>query len=263
MDGKLTIAFIGAGRLACQLAPTLSDVGFRVAQVISKEGRDAEKLGALVGAVSNDRISALDPDIDLVMLTVPDRELDTIYQDLSHYRGFLVHTSGTFPLRPMTNDKDRCGVLYPLQTFSNNRPLDWKRIPLFIEATDLHTESLLFEIGRKLSERVVLLDTNRRRILHLAAVFANNFSNHMLVIAEKILERADLPVDWLDELVRETFEKAMDIGALNAQTGPAIRKDDPTINTHFELLHWDHQMAELYQYLTRSIQINDVTESTD
>ena len=146
----------------------------------------------------------------------------------------------------------RYGVFYPLQTFSKQRIVDFSRIPIFIEACDGENLSILENLGLSISSDVRVLSSEKRRNIHLAAVFACNFTNHIYALAANILEDADIPFDVLLPLIDETVSKVHHIPPREAQTGPAVRYDENVINKHLNMLS-DPMMNEIYRLLSQSI----------
>ena len=148
----------------------------------------------------------------------------------------------------------RGGVLYPLQTFSAGREIDWPTVPLCVEAADPAAQATLLALAGSLSQHVRLLATDQRLKLHVAAVFANNFTNHLLGIADALLAEAALPPELLAPLVRETVDKALANPPFSVQTGPAARRDAPTLAAHHAALTAHPAWRALYDQLTASIQ---------
>lgn len=149
----------------------------------------------------------------------------------------------------------RTGVFYPLQTFSRDQnPLDFEEIPLCIEAGDPETEASLVAMGQEISSIVYLVSSAERRVLHLSAVFACNFTNHLLSIANDLTDAHDLEFDLLRPLIRETFRKALAAtNPTDVQTGPARRGDQKTISTHLAMLNQQPRLKEMYELITESI----------
>jgi predicted short-subunit dehydrogenase-like oxidoreductase (DUF2520 family) len=146
------------------------------------------------------------------------------------------------------------GVFYPLQTFSPGRMIDWPTVPLCIEAADAAGEATLLALARSLSQQVQLVATNQRQRLHVAAVFASNFTNHLLGISQALLQEANLPFTLLEPLLRETVEKALAAPPFSVQTGPAVRRDAPTLARHEAELVAHPTWLEVYKLLSISIQ---------
>lgn len=198
------------------------------------------------------------PPADLYLLAVPDAAVPEVLATVTWPAGALVaHVAGALPLAVFAaTPQVRGGVLYPLQTFSPGRAIDWPTVPLFVEAADAATESTLLALAQSLSQRVALLDSAQRLRLHLGAVFASNFTNHVLGIAHELLNEAELDFALLAPLVRETVDKALaaQLGPFVVQTGPAARHDAPTLAAHTAALANHPAWQMLYTQLTQSIQ---------
>lgn len=248
------IGFIGAGRVAWHLAPALKISGHRVLQVISKSALSAQKLGDRVGCEHTDRITKLDRDIQILFLTVADHALVELINDISDYRGIVVHTSGTFSSMRFACQKYKYGAMYPLQTFSIGRTIDLANVPVFVEGCDPEVTNVLLNLASGFSSQVHVAGHEERRWMHLAAVWSNNFTNHMLTNAYGIMNEHSLPVKWLEPLIRETFIKAIEKGPLKSQTGPAVRHDQQTIKKHVDLLSYSQELQVLYKRISDSIQ---------
>jgi predicted short-subunit dehydrogenase-like oxidoreductase (DUF2520 family) len=248
------IGFIGAGRVAWHLAPALKKSGNRVIQVISKSALSAQKLGDRVGCEHTDQITKLDRDIQILFLTVADHSLVELINDISDFRGIVVHTSGTFSALRFTCQKYKYGGMYPLQTFSIGRAVDLTDVPVFVEGCEPSITEILVKLASGFSNQVHVVSHEERRWMHLAAVWSNNFTNHMLTNAYGIMNEHSMPVEWLEPLIRETFNKAIEMGPVKAQTGPAIRHDQATIKKHVDLLSYSQELQVLYKRITDSIQ---------
>jgi predicted short-subunit dehydrogenase-like oxidoreductase (DUF2520 family) len=257
------IGFIGAGRVAWHLAPALKNSGHRIIQVISKSALSAQKLGDRLGCEHTDRITNLDRDIQILFLTVADHALVELINDISDYRGIVVHTSGTFSSMRFTCQKYKYGGMYPLQTFSIGRPLDLSNVPVFIEGCEPAVTEILVSLASGFSSEVHLVGHEERRWMHLAAVWANNFTNHMMANAYGIMNEHSVDVKWLEPLIRETFNKAIEMGPQRSQTGPAVRHDHQTLKKHVDLLSYSQELQVLYKRISDSIQSSAETAKGD
>lgn len=240
--------------MAWHLAPALKNSGNRILQVISKSALSAQKLGDRLGCEHTDQITKLDKDIQILFLTVADHSLVELINDISDYRGIVVHTSGTFSSMRFTCQKYKYGGMYPLQTFSIGRPVNMSDVPVFIEGCEPAVTQILVSLASGFSNQVHAVGHEERRWMHLAAVWSNNFTNHMITTAYSIMNEHSLPVEWLEPLIRETFNKALDLGPLKSQTGPAVRHDQFTIKKHVDLLSYSQELQVLYKRITDSIQ---------
>jgi predicted short-subunit dehydrogenase-like oxidoreductase (DUF2520 family) len=257
----MRIGFFGAGRVAAALAPALAAAGHPVAFLASRTQSSAAAVAALLPqpcpALALPLTQPLLP-ADLYLLAVPDAAVPEVLAAVAWPAGALVaHVAGALPLAVFAAAPQvRGGVLYPLQTFSPGRPIDWPTVPLFVEAANAAAEAVLLGIAHSLSQRVALLDSAQRLRLHLGAVFAGNFTNHVLGIAHALLAEAGLDFGLLAPLVRETVDKALAAqpGPFAVQTGPAARHDAPTLAAHAAALANHPAWQTLYTQLSRSIQ---------
>ena len=253
----LRVALFGAGRVASQLGPALAAAGHHVAFVWSRTAPAAAALAArLPGAQALTALAAPLPPADVYLLAVPDAAVAPLLATVAWPAGALVaHLAGSLPLAVFAGlPAVRGGVFYPLQTFSPGRAIDWPAVPLCIEAADPAAEATLLHLAGSLSRQVLRLDSARRRQLHVAAVFANNFTNHLLGIADALLAEARLPAALLAPLVRETVDKALHHPPFAVQTGPAARRDAATLAAHHAALAAHPAWRALYEQLTASIQ---------
>ena len=189
------------------------------------------------------------PKTDITIIAVSDDAIETVSSKIS--TDFMVHTSGSMPLSALKNNT-RKGVFYPLQTFSKKKKVDFTQIPFCIEATTEKDEKLLEKLAGFLSKKIYRISSEQRKAIHVAAVFANNFTNHMYKIAHDICNTHQIPIEILNPLINETAEKIKVLPPALAQTGPAIRKDVATIKNHLFLL--TEKQQEIYTILTKSIQ---------
>ncbi|MBD2769578.1 DUF2520 domain-containing protein [Hymenobacter sp. BT664] len=254
---SLRIGLLGTGKVASQLGPGLAAVGHRIAFVWGRNGQRATALAdQLPGAQLLSVLPAPLPPADVYLLAVPDAAVAPLLQSTTWPAGALVaHLAGALPLDVFAGQAAvRGGVFYPLQTFSPGRTIDWPTVPLCIEAADPATEATLLELARSLSSQVLRLDSAQRLKLHVAAVFANNFTNHLLGVADALLAEAGLSPTLLAPLVRETVDKALAHPPFAVQTGPAARRDALTLAAHRTALAEHPAWRALYEQLTASIQ---------
>ena len=260
----MEITVIGAGNVAWHLAPALENAGHRINEVVSRQLTHARQLVSLLyDARPRSDLNVAKSSSRLFLLTVPDDALPDVCSRLVlPENAIVVHTSGSFSLESLNQLMQlysdipvKTGVFYPLQTFSRQQSaLDFEEIPLCIEASDPETEVALVAMGQEISSIVYLVSSAERRVLHLAAVFACNFTNHLLTIASDLTEAHDLEFDLLRPLIRETFRKALAANdPAEIQTGPARRNDQKTINTHRAMLNSQPRLQEIYELMTESI----------
>jgi predicted short-subunit dehydrogenase-like oxidoreductase (DUF2520 family) len=197
-----------------------------------------------------DDISKIE-DADIYIIGIPDDAISSFSESLSFQNKFVAHTSGGAAMNVLSS-KNRRGIFYPLQTFSKQREVDFKDIPICIEAENPNDLDLLRKLGETISEYVVEISSEKRTKLHLAAVFVNNFVNHLYEIGSEILKHEDLPFDLLKPLIAETASKIETLPPEEAQTGPAKRNDQKTIEKHLHLLA-DSPNKKIYELFTEQL----------
>lgn len=251
----MKVVCIGAGRLAHHLMPALKEAGCKIVQIYNRTQWPSVLLARRVGAADHTTdLKDIDRDADLYFLTISDDVIQEIagqLEFLHDIRGIGVHCSGVLSLDALPFD--RKGIFYPLQTFSEHHEVDWLKIPVIITANSHENAEVLKSLAFKISSAVYEMNDEQKVIIHLAAVFANNFTNHMLSIAERICMEHRVPFDILKPLIEMTMEKGLATSPSQNQTGPAARGDDATIQKHLDLLKHDPAIAELYKVITRSI----------
>lgn len=249
----MRIVFIGAGNLATNLAMALRKSGHEIVQVYSRTEESAKELAHQTVAEPVIQLSRIIGDADLYILSVKDDALEEVLQKLPLKDVFLVHTAGSVSmdiLKEFTNDY---GVIYPLQTFSRDRLVDFDDIPVCLEASTEENLKILETIASDLSKRFYFVDSVQRLYLHVAAVFACNFTNYMFASAENILRCHHFPFNILEPLIRETVDKAFVHSPSESQTGPAVRDDKQTMEKHLNLLSHSDKLQNLYSFVSDSI----------
>lgn len=256
MNNKsLDIVFIGSGNVATSLAPALDALNnCQVTAVYSRKIEHAQALcDKLKTAQACDSPASVPVDADIYIISVADDAVSEIVAKFTGHapQAIWTHTSGSVPstiLSPLSHDY---GVFYPLQTFSRERSVELSHVPFFIEGSNKETTEKLINLARRLSDNVRIADDNVRKLMHVAAVFACNFTNHLWAIADKILASHDIPLSVLRPLLEETLRKAMTMKPVDGQTGPARRNDRSIMEKHLAML--DSDDAKLYRILSDSI----------
>ncbi len=248
----MKIVFLGAGNLATQLSQEMRRAGMTIIQVFSPTADHAAQLARLLRCEWTDQLAGVRTDADLYVFAVKDTALPDVIAALPANDGLWVHTAGSVPVDVFAGHARRYGVLYPLQTFSKARTIRLDEVPVFIESHREEDASELLRIASAISSRVLFLPSDKRRYLHLAAVFACNFTNHMYAVAEQLLESEGIPSDVLLPLIDETAAKVHSLPPAQAQTGPAVRNDRAVIDAHLALLT-DPALKALYEQISHSI----------
>lgn len=247
------MVILGAGNVATHFSRHFYSRGHTISTIFSRTLQHAQSLAAEVGARGTDRPEEVPFVSDFYLVCLPDGAVEGMGRLLKDRKGIWVHTAGALPLAALRDVHPECGVLYPLQSLSSQVPLSLKEVPLLIEGSSPRVISRLRELAGEMSEEVYETDSDHRLILHLAAVFANNFTNHMVRIAGEILQDAGADSRLIIPLLRETFRKVEATGAASAQTGPAVRGDSETLRKHLQILERYPEWKKLYTFISRDI----------
>lgn len=249
------ISFIGSGRVAWHLAPAMENCGVAVGEVYSRKSENADYLiKRLYNAAKKTNLDFTGSQSDLFIICIADDAIEEIAREIIlPDNASLIHTSGSVSMDILSySAATSLGVFYPLQTFSKDQKIDFRSIPVLIEASDKAIQDKLSALAKAMSKKVVQANSNDRKIIHLAAVFASNFTNHMLTKAKYILESNQYDYELLKPLIAETLNKSLRMGPEAAQTGPAKRQDLAILEQHMELLE-DDSIREIYRLISQDI----------
>ncbi len=247
------IVLIGAGNVATNLALALKNKDKNIVQIYSHTEKSAKILGNKIHTSYTTDLNKIVTDADLYIVAVTDSSISSVVKNIHLKDNLIVHTSGSVSMEILKHVSSNFGVFYPLQTFTKTGYLDFDTIPVCIEANTLKNQEILSAFAKDLSKYVYVINSEKRKILHLSAVFACNFTNYMYYIAEDILKKYDIDFDILRPLIKETADKIAFNSPYNAQTGPAIRKDIQTINQHLDLLSYNDDYKKIYDLITGDI----------
>jgi predicted short-subunit dehydrogenase-like oxidoreductase (DUF2520 family) len=249
-----TVILIGAGKVATQLALTFKRKGLFVPQIWSRTPVSAQTLADKIQSHYTCDLHAIKQDGDLYIVCVPDHAIKEVVRDLPLRKSqLLVHTSGSVSMEVLKGYSRNIGVFYPLQTFSIERDIAFDHVPLLIEANDPQNLQLLTGLAGKISDYVTTMDSETRKYVHLAAVFAGNFSNFMYTLAGEVLAFKGISFDILRPLIEETAAKVQVNKPYSVQTGPAVRHDEAVIREHLKLLSGHDDYAEIYRLISDKI----------
>lgn len=258
-----TLVFIGSGNVATHLAKQVAQTSYTIKQIYSRNLNNADNLKKLLGIndiVTVDDLNLIDKEADFYIISVSDNAIESIIHSLPpDLKGIIVHTSGSTDIKIFQNQSGEnkslanYGVLYPLQTFSKQKEVNFLTIPFCIEADKLENLEKIRELALNLSPKVLELNSRQRMSLHIAAVFSCNFVNHFYVIAENILSENNLDFELIRPLIRETADKALMHSPAEVQTGPAIRKDYKIIEKHINFLQENKELSKLYIDISNAI----------
>ncbi|NIE98370.1 DUF2520 domain-containing protein [Acinetobacter sp. Tr-809] len=252
----MRITLIGAGRVATHLAKVLQ-LQHQIVQILSRDLQHAQTLANQVKAQAINEVQQLDSQTDLVIIAVSDQAISSVIEAITQYLpdNLIVHTSGSTDLAILEQRHPRAGVFYPLQTFSMERAVNWRGTPLFVEAAQQKDLTLLTDLANSLSQRVYQYSSTQRLTLHLAAVFACNFSNYCYDIAKQVVDAEQVDFSLLYPLILETANKATTNNPKDMQTGPAMRGDQNILSMHSQLLADSNRidLQDIYHLMSESI----------
>ncbi|MEM6801071.1 MAG: F420-dependent NADP oxidoreductase [Bacteroidota bacterium] len=258
LSEKLSVSLIGLGNLAHSLIPALQNTGAEISQIIS---RNPEKLAYYQKEYhinqGSTQLEALKQDVDLVFLCVADGMIEEVANKLAHIgysHPIFLHCSGSMDIRVLSALGEKVGVFYPMQIFTKDRLNAFDSLPLFLEAHEA-IYPLIEKLAKKMSSRVYEMNSTDRLRLHMGAVMACNFSNYLYRMAEEVMpQKAAMDFSIYEALVREHIDKVFNFGPQNTQTGPAVRKDQATIEKHLALLEEQEDYRALYAEMSSLIQ---------
>lgn len=246
----IEVVLLGSGNVATHLFKAFSATeGIHVKQVYnhSKNSlayfQDKTEITEVISEIT---------DADIYIMALKDDIIPAMAAKLQGKQGLVVHTSGSVAIEDLGGCK-RKGVLYPLQTFSKEKEVDYSEIPFCIEANNPEDLQLLRSLAQKISGKAYEINSQQRKKLHLSAVFVCNFVNHLYAVGEQICQKNEIPFDILKPLIAETANKVQQASPATVQTGPAIRKDRSTIEGHLQLLE-SGENKKIYELLTSAIQ---------
>lgn len=260
----MKISFVGSGNVAWHLSQAMEEAGHWICEVYSRNTQNARKLAAeLYDANIQPDLNFAESIADVIVLAVSDDALDQVIQQIVFPENVIVvHTSGTRSLAEFQRLIEiysdvfvHTGIFYPLQSFSKGFPIDYKELPLCIESKNELIENKLISLAQSISDNVTRMDSHERFVLHVSAVFANNFTNYLIGISNDLISREQLNFDLLKPLIQTTIDKAFHSeDPAEVQTGPARRGDWATINRHLEYLQETNpEWTAIYRLLTDKI----------
>ena len=245
----IQVVIIGSGNVAQHLISAFAKCETVV--VIQAFARDKNSLTHLL---DSNKITSNFTDLkeaDLYIISVSDDAITEVSSKIPFTNKLVAHTSGSFSLDDLDN-KNRKAVFYPLQTFSKNVAINFKEIPICLEAQNKEDYTILEKVAQNISKKTYKINSEQRKALHVSAIFVCNFVNHLYQIGNEICQENQLDFDILKPLIQETANKIMKLSPYDAQTGPAKRNDTQTINSHLNFLS-DQNQKDIYKMLTKSI----------
>jgi len=245
---------IGSGNVAEHLIQAFQKSG--AVEVLQVFSRQKESVSHLIDSAKITDDWHIIAEADLYVIAVSDSAIAEVSSNLPFENRLVVHTSGSLQMDEL-NAKNRRGVFYPLQTFTKGKEVDFTAIPVCLESEFDDDYTILEDLAEAIKSKHYLISSDQRKSLHVAAVFVNNFTNHLYQLGKDICAVHQLPFEILKPLIAETANKVQHLSPLDAQTGPAKRHDQNTIDAHLALLT-DTTQKEIYKILTQSIQHSHV-----
>lgn len=250
---QFSIVLIGSGNVAHHLCATAIMGRFKILQIFSRNIEHAQALASTINCEYTNQYSNINPNADLYIIAAADDAIADIASSLPSVKAVVCHTAGSVAIDVLQKHFENCGVLYPLQSFSKYRNDTFSTAPLLIEANNNESLNVLNDFAGCLSPIIHKINSETRMAIHVAAVFANNFSNHMASIAYLLMKDKNANFDILKPLMQETFQKIMESNPIEAQTGPAVRNDQNILNKHEELLQSYPNFKDIYKKISESI----------
>lgn len=254
------ISVIGTGRVAYHfINEILSKDNLKLIKIIGRSKKIKSEFNKFKKYYSND-LSYIQKS-DFCVLAISDNSIIDVCKKIKKFSGIILHTSGSIDLS-VFNNYSNSGVIYPFQTLSFNRKVNFQKIPLLVEGSNKETLDKIISLAKLFSENVILMKSDKRLVCHLSAIFANNFTNHLIFNSEEILKKFNIDPDILQPLIHETISKIKSISTSAAQTGPAVRNDLITIKKHLRFLKNNNlnNNADIYKVLSESIIKNKQNE---
>lgn len=247
----MKVFIIGTGNVASALCKAVIDAGHVLTGIAGRDTEQTKRFSKKYKC-STFTFKEIPDKSDFFILAIKDDSIPEVAKMLPTLSGIVSHTSGTVELDILKKFPSR-GVFYPVASITANHPRNFKKVPICIEGSDEKSFRLLMSLASSFSNEIYSLNSEQRAALHVAAVFANNFTNHILGIAFNILEKKNLPSELLNSLVLSTVKNTFSKGSYLAQTGPAVRNDEKTIARHLKFLQKNKEYKKLYEIITNQI----------
>ena len=244
----MQIVLIGSGNVAFHLAKAFTEAQIPVSQIFGRNTTELQKISEQFSIPFSAKTLA---EADLYIISVSDSSIAEVSALIKNENALVAHTSGSVSREALSGNY-RKSVFYPLQTFSKSKNLDYSKIPFFIDAENENDEEILKNLASKISKNVMIANDEKRKYIHLTAVFACNFVNHLYARAKEISDSQGIPFDYFLPLIDETTQKIHELEPKLAQTGPAIRNDEKVLKLHESLLT-DEEKLKIYKTLNESI----------
>jgi predicted short-subunit dehydrogenase-like oxidoreductase (DUF2520 family) len=251
---QIKIVILGTGNVATQLGIAFQKAKHQIIQVYGRNAGHAKTLAKKLNTAFTSDLKKINLHADIYIIAVTDSSIETILKELNLTKQLVVHTSGSISMNVFKKKFLSHGVFYPVQTISKNIPVNFEKTVICIEANNKISQLQLFKLAQSISHHFALVNSAQRKVLHLAAVFVNNFTNHLFYIGDDILTKNDLSIELVIPLINQTVNNLKDRAPSEVQTGPAVRKDKETIERHLKMLEKYPSYKKIYKDITDSIQ---------
>ncbi|MFD2906830.1 Rossmann-like and DUF2520 domain-containing protein [Sphingobacterium anhuiense] len=249
----MNIVILGSGNVATHFAHNFHNKGHKILQIFSQQKVNAQALAFAVNAEAISNVSEINKEADLYMIVIPDHAIPSLIETISTaISGIVVHCSGATDIQVLSKFQ-HYGVLYPPQSISKNDQSDFSLIPFCIEGNDSITFNILMKLMATVAPKSIACSSSQRLAIHIASVFANNFTNALFQISYDLLQQYDLPFDIIRPIILETAQKVQSKLPSQVQTGPAVRNDEITIKKHLNFISEHDDWKQIYQLLSQEI----------
>ncbi|MCP4441361.1 MAG: DUF2520 domain-containing protein [Aureispira sp.] len=252
-----SISIIGAGNVGHHLTLKLHQQGYNIHQVFSRKLPKAQALAKQVNTEACNHVEEINREADIYIVAIKDDGIASMAEQLSFLNQdhkIVAHTSGATPMTVFDGHFENFGIFYPLQTFSIQKEVNFEQLPFCIDGSNTQTKATLTQLAQSICPNVYDISDQQRNVLHVTAVMVNNFTNHLFAVAQQICKEQQVPFEILHPLIQETTEKIKHTSPKAAQTGPAIRGDQQTIERHLNFLNAYPNYQKIYKMLSQSIQ---------
>lgn len=247
------ISIVGSGNVATHMTLALHKAGLNILEVCSANAENAKLLANKVNASVVKNIQDMASNADLYLFSVSDKAYDRILEDFPHTNKCIVHTAGSLSMEILAKKSNNYGVVYPFQTLSKHKEISFKTVPLLFCGSTPEVQESIKNIAKKISNKTSFANDEQRKYIHISAVFACNFVNHMYALAHSMTAQHNIDFSLLFPLIKETTEKALLGNPEEMQTGPAVRNDQNIIQSHIDLLEDNTELQHIYTLLSNSI----------
>lgn len=250
---KYRVVIIGGGNVAQHLIRQVTGAGHKLVQIFNRTLSAINHTSSDSEAIKTDNILQLTQEADIYIVCVKDAAIELLAKDISLTDKLIVHTAGTTSMHKLKGCSTQYGIFYPLQSFSKNLEVNFKEIPIIIEANNDEATSKLDSFAKSISDKVIYLNEAQRIPIHISGVFVNNFVNHLFSLTDAYLKSQQLEFELLKPLIHQTIEKLKFGNPAEMQTGPAMRGDKATIESHLTILQSNKELYDIYKLMTESI----------